>query len=76
MLGWLKRLTHKNKEGFQYVEKLPGTIFVPGLNGLANDLNHGREKGLEGFLKFREFHNRPSLELPLTSSALSSESMY
>ena len=51
MLRSLKSLTYKNKEGFQYVEKLPGTVFVPGLDGLANDLNHGREKGLEGFLK-------------------------
>jgi len=46
-----KNGTDKNQEGFQYVEKLSGTILVASLNGLANDLNHGREKSLEGFLE-------------------------
>lgn len=67
--------TYQDEESLEDIKKLPGTSLVTGLNSLADNLDHGGEKGLEGFLE-KILGTLSDGQTLLTSSTLSSESMY
>jgi len=42
--------THKDEKSLKYIEYLASSGLITRFNGLAENLDHTREKSLEGFL--------------------------